>query len=140
MSILPRTLSMTGEVLHGAAQTADLLQRVAAQMKSLAWSVNQIFHVRLALEEALVNAIHHGGGDPRKAVRVWWAVYHDEVEVVIEDEGAGFDPACVPDPREPENLGRSGGRGLLLMRALLTTVCYSERGNRVTLYERRHHA
>jgi serine/threonine-protein kinase RsbW len=129
---------VTSEAVHGMAEMPDLMLRVAVRMANLAWPDKQIFHVRLALEEALVNAIHHGnGGDPRKAVRVWWEVRHDEVEIVIEDEGPGFDPTLVPDPRESANLDRPGGRGLLLMRAFLTTLSYNEQGNRVTLYKRR---
>jgi serine/threonine-protein kinase RsbW len=129
---------VTSAVVHGVSEMADLLMRVAVRMANFAWSDKQIFHVRLALEEALVNAIHHGnGGDPTKAVRVWWDVRPDEVEAVIEDEGPGFDPSHVPDPCESENLDRPCGRGLLLMRAFLTTVSYNEQGNRVSLYKRR---
>jgi serine/threonine-protein kinase RsbW len=141
MSILPQTVSVTNEVLHGVGEAAGLLDRVASRMASLAWPNHQVFHVRLALEEALINAILHGnGGDPNKTVRVCWAVRPDEVEAAIEDEGPGFDPESVPDPRESENLGRSGGRGLLLLRACMTTVYYSATGNRVTLHKRRSHA
>jgi serine/threonine-protein kinase RsbW len=124
--------------MHGVGDAAGLLDRVASRMASLSWPDYQVFHVRLALEEALVNALRHGnGGDRTRAVRVCWRVAPDEVEAVIEDEGAGFDPASVPDPREPENLEWSSGRGLLLMRACMTTVYYNAAGNRVTLTKRR---
>ena len=55
----------------------------------------------------------------------------------VEDEGPGFDPRAVPDPREPENLERPGGRGLLLMRRYLTRVAHLDRGNRVVLFRER---
>jgi serine/threonine-protein kinase RsbW len=96
------------------------------------------FAVRLALEEALVNAIKHGhGGDERKVVRVAWRVGPAEVALSVKDEGAGFDPEAVPDPLDPANLEKPTGRGLLLMRSQLTSLSFNERGNRVTMRRRR---
>jgi anti-sigma regulatory factor (Ser/Thr protein kinase) len=138
MSMIPPTVAVTRTVLHGDGEVAGLLGRFTSLMTSRTWPGNQVFHARLALEEALVNAFDHGnGGDPTKVVNVWWRVAHDEIEAMIEDEGTGFDPAGVPDPREPENLGLPCGRGLLLMRACMTSVSYNATGNRVTLYKRR---
>ena len=53
--------------------------------------------------------------------------------VEVEDEGEGFDRSSVPDPLAPENLERSSGRGLLLMRHYLTWMGYNARGNCVRL-------
>jgi serine/threonine-protein kinase RsbW len=90
--------------------------------------------VRLALEEALVNAIKHGNGlDPNKQVHVVCQISAEKVRIVIEDEGIGFRPDDVPDPTEDENLEKPCGRGIMLMRAFLSTVEYNERGNRVVL-------
>jgi serine/threonine-protein kinase RsbW len=92
------------------------------------------FGVRLAVEEALANAIKHGhGGDEEKAVRVRYRVSPREVLVQVEDEGPGFDPGRVADPLSPENVERPSGRGLLLMRTYATWVRHHGRGNRVTL-------
>ena len=60
-----------------------------------------------------------------------------DILVKVEDQGPGFDPGQVADPLAPENLGRESGRGLLLMRSFLTCVRHNERGNRVTLCQRR---
>jgi len=93
-----------------------------------------LFGARLALEEAVVNAIKHGHGyDPSKTVRVRLRVTAEDVLIDVEDEGPGFDPADVADPCEPENLERSCGRGLLLIRHYMTWVRYNSRGNRVIL-------
>ena len=54
-----------------------------------------------------------------------------------EDEGPGFDPHQVPDPLAPENLEKSSGRGLLLMRTYMTWIRYNECGNQVTLCKQR---
>jgi len=97
-----------------------------------------VFAVRLALQEAVVNAIKHGHGyDPRMVVRVRCRVAEDQVLIEVEDEGTGFDPTEVADPTAPENLGQPGGRGLFLMRQCMTWVRYDQRGSRVTLCKRR---
>jgi serine/threonine-protein kinase RsbW len=102
------------------------------------YSEEEVFGVRLALEEALVNAVKHGNrNDPTKWVWASWHVGTHRVLVEIEDEGGGFDPRAVPDPCAPENLERSCGRGLLLMRTYMSWVRYNSRGNRVTMLKRR---
>jgi serine/threonine-protein kinase RsbW len=67
---------------------------------------------------------------------VRYAVGPEEVLGEVEDEGPGFDPERVPDATAPENLEKSSGRGLLLMRRFTTWLRYHGRGNRVTLCKR----
>jgi serine/threonine-protein kinase RsbW len=111
-----------------------VLDLVADEMTASGYSRRAVFGVRLALEEAVVNAIKHGhGGDLSKAVHVYYHVSAEHVLAEVEDQGPGFDPDAVPDPCLPENLERSCGRGLLLMRNYLTWIRYNETGNRVTL-------
>lgn len=89
---------------------------------------------RVGLTEALSNAMLYGNGmDPSKRVRVEVTVGDREITARITDQGTGFDPAAVPDPTTPQNLTRSGGRGLFLMRKLLDDVTFNEAGNSVTL-------
>ena len=93
-----------------------------------------IFAIKLAVEEALVNAIKHGNGmDRSKQVRVNCRVCSERFEVHIADEGPGFDPDHVPDPTAPENLERPCGRGLLLMRHYMTEVDYHDCGRAVRM-------
>lgn len=96
------------------------------------------FAVRLALEEALTNAFHHGhkGLPPDEPVRLDFRADPDQIEIIIEDRGPGFNPGAVPDPTRDENLEIPTGRGLLLMRAYMTEVEYNERGNRVRMLYR----
>lgn len=89
---------------------------------------------RVGITEALANAVLYGNGsDPQKHVRV--EVHIDDVRVacLVEDQGGGFDPEMVPDPTRPENLHRSGGRGIFLIRKLMDHVEFSDRGNAVRL-------
>jgi serine/threonine-protein kinase RsbW len=113
-------------------------RRVQAEIEQALHAVqfleHDIFAIKLALEEALVNAIKHGNQmDRAKLVRVAYHVSADRFEVQITDEGPGFDPSDVPDPTAPENLERPCGRGLLLIRGFMTEVKYHGRGNVVSM-------
>jgi len=95
---------------------------------------HDVFSIRLALEEALVNAIKHGNQlDRGKKVHISYRFLSDRFEIQITDEGPGFDPSDVPDPTAVENLERPCGRGLMLMRHYMTEVAYGGRGNTVTM-------
>jgi serine/threonine-protein kinase RsbW len=130
--------AITREVsLHWAVEVPALLEEVVAVLTGLGYSARDRMAVRLALEEALLNALRHGnGGDPSKCVHCTYRAHPRALLVDVVDEGRGFDPNLVPDPTLPENLERPCGRGLLLMRHAMTWVCYSRRGNRVTLCKR----
>ena len=56
---------------------------------------------------------------------------------MVRDEGPGFDPATLPDPTDPSNLERVGGRGLLLIRTFMDEVRHNESGNEITFVKRR---
>jgi serine/threonine-protein kinase RsbW len=97
---------------------------------------NEIFSIKLALEEAIVNAIKHGNQmDRSKTVRVAYRIEPDRFDVLIVDEGPGFDPDDVPDCTAPENLERPCGRGLLLMRHYMNHIEYRDRGNTVYMFK-----
>lgn len=96
------------------------------------------FAVRLALEEALANAVKHGNcGDPCKNVTVKFHVGPRTVRITIQDEGRGFKPTEVADPTLDENLQKPCGRGVMLMRVYMNEVKYNAAGNKVTLVKRR---
>ena len=107
-------------------------------MEQLDYPMRDVFGVRLALEEALVNAIKHGNGmDPNKKVHIECRVSRERVWIRIRDEGEGFDLNALPDPTLEENLEKPSGRGVLLMREFMTNVEYNDRGNCVTLEKHR---
>lgn len=89
---------------------------------------------RVGLTEALSNAMLYGNADdPSKRVRVEVTLSEGAIRARVTDEGRGFDPYSIPDPTCPENLMKSGGRGLFLMRQLLDEVWFNDQGNQVTL-------
>ncbi len=92
------------------------------------------FRLRVAVGEAVANAILYGNEeDPSRLVTIEAIADPDHVEVTVADEGSGFDPDTVPDPTTPVGIGRSRGRGLLLLRSLMDEVRFNEVGNAVTL-------
>jgi anti-sigma regulatory factor (Ser/Thr protein kinase) len=120
----------------------------------------------VALEEALANAILHGNleasselrqedenqyhqmADNRRRlppykdrhVHCTFKLTRSEAVFSFRDEGPGFDPSTLPNPTDPENLGRIGGRGLLLIRTFMDEVTFNEKGNQITLVKRRNPA
>jgi serine/threonine-protein kinase RsbW len=80
--------------------------------------------VGVALREAVVNAFRHGcspNGDP---TRIGLHLTPDSLVITVRDRGPGFDPACVPDPRDPANLDRGSGRGIFYMRCFTDRVSF----------------
>ena len=90
------------------------------------------FRLRGAIAEALSNAMVQGNaGDPRKSVAVRAELQARHVRVSVSDEGRGFDPEEVPDPRHPDSLESPCGRGLLIIRHLAEHVAFNEKGNTI---------
>ncbi|HEX8776335.1 MAG TPA: ATP-binding protein [Pyrinomonadaceae bacterium] len=91
----------------------------------------------IALDEAFVNAVKHGNkNDPTKLVRITAELSPKEARFTVEDEGDGFNVDQIPDPRDPLNLFKSSGRGVLLIYNIMDKVEYNERGNRLTMIKR----
>ncbi len=119
--------------------------------------------VGVALQEALLNAMHHGNlelkselreqptsvyyelGDQRRHqppynqrhVYVSAQVSRSEAIYIIRDEGPGFDPTTLPDPTNPENIEKCSGRGLLLIRTFMDHVSHNATGNELMMIKRR---
>ena len=117
-----------------AASGHEAIAALLAQLEAAGWPTRDVYGVHLALEEALVNAIQHGNqSDPTKAVELRFFVADETLRLEIEDEGAGFDPAKLPDPTNEEFIDRPHGRGVLLIRTFMTRVTYPGRGNVVVM-------
>jgi serine/threonine-protein kinase RsbW len=124
---LPSEVSLMSGVLQ------YLLERVA-KLGVIKPERSNLF---VALDEAFVNAVKHGNkNDPTKLVRITAELSTKEARFTIEDEGEGFDMTNIPDPRDPDNLFRSSGRGVLLIYNIMDEVEYNERGNRLTMIKR----
>jgi serine/threonine-protein kinase RsbW len=111
---------------------------VVAELERQGYPKASLFAVRLALHEAMSNAFTHGHKNhPDAPVTLRYAIDASHAEISIEDQGPGFDPGAIPDPTLDENLERGCGRGLLLIRAYMTSAEYNQKGNRLTMVYRK---
>ena len=101
---------------------------------------DDIGHIALVCREAAVNAVVHGNKyDPAKEVTADFDLTDDALSVRIGDQGSGFNPNEIPDPLAEENLLRTSGRGVFLMRAIMDEVHFRQLtpGTEVTLKKHR---
>ena len=124
---LPSDLSLMNGVLHYLIERVSLLGLIKPERSNLF----------IALDEAFVNAVKHGNkGDASKLVRITADLSAKEARFTVEDEGEGFNVHDIPDPRDPANLFKTSGRGVLLIYNIMDEVEYNERGNRLTMVKR----
>jgi len=93
-------------------------------------------NLEIALREALANAISHGN-DLRPGRKVFLRCYGGPqvgILIAVRDQGDGFDPRSVPDPREADRKHLAHGRGLLLMRELTDRLQFRRGGREVVLF------
>lgn len=134
------------------------------QSHMIGWDETDRLRIGVALDESLLNAMHHGNlevdsglrdegdgsgyrkeiesraiQDPfqNRRVNIDAEISSDEIRVCVKDEGPGFCPQSVPDPTTEENLAKPSGRGLLLIRTFMTSVTHNEAGNEITMVKRR---
>lgn len=114
----------------GSALVSELIDA----MMERDWPGTDVFRVQLAYEEAIVNAIRHGNRcSPDKTVSVEMRCGADQVWIQITDQGPGFDPNSIPDPRQEDLLEVPGGRGVLLISEIMSEVRYNDVGNQITM-------
>lgn len=125
-----QTLSFTFSSTFGGGHEAQKQILEAAERHG--FHGESFFALRIALEEALVNAIKHGNRmDSTKLVRVEVKIDPSRIEIFVEDEGPGFHRDSVPDPTADENLHKCSGRGILLIEAYMSEVHWDHGGRRL---------
>ncbi|MBZ4676269.1 MAG: ATP-binding protein [Anaerophaga sp.] len=86
----------------------------------------------LAVVEGVNNAIVHGNKlESDKDVILQYQITDKDIQFVITDSGSGFDYWNLPDPTKPENIEKTHGRGIFLMKHLADDVQFNEKGNEV---------
>lgn len=122
------------ELTSTRSAVGGVCQELLAAVQERGFDAQELFGVHLALEEAFMNAIQHGNqGDASKKIAVESLITPEKIDISITDEGTGFNPDGLPDPRCNSNLYKCSGRGVLLIRAYMDIVEYNERGNCVHL-------
>ncbi len=120
-------LKKIGELVIPSHQ--DYLAKVdrfaETHLKKLKLSRSDRDDIAIALSEAVNNAIVHGNRmDPDKKVIIRLYICSRYLRISVTDEGDGFTPSDIPDPRADENLLKASGRGLLIMRHLMDRVTF----------------
>lgn len=91
-------------------------------------------NIMISVTECISNAIIHGNkSNADKMVHLELQMQQGLLKCSIEDEGSGFDYSNLPDPTEPENIEKLGGRGIFLMRNLSDEVKFEENGKKTIL-------
>jgi serine/threonine-protein kinase RsbW len=123
------THSHTVRIEFGSAfDMLDFVQVVSDHIGRMAGLDEDSLHwVSVAVRECVVNAIKHGNqNDESKRVVVEFSPVPaddpEELVIRVEDEGEGFDPEEIADPLAPENILKSSGRGIFLIRSFMDDV------------------
>jgi serine/threonine-protein kinase RsbW len=118
-----------------------LLERISNDILTLTGSKDEAFKIKLALEEAVVNAMRHGNSlDAGRIVAVHVEADKKAITLDVHDEGKGFDFRVLPDPTRGEKAHLPSGRGVYLMRKLMDKVEFYDAGSgvRMTKHFRTH--
>ena len=115
-----------------------VVDQIMSAIGEMGCARGQEFEIRLAISEALANAVLHGcKRDPTKKVEI--CLECDPARgmlLVVRDPGTGFDPATIPSPIEGEQLYRGGGRGIFLINQLMDEVEYHRGGTEIRMIKR----
>ena len=112
----------------------EVYEQIVPMLQAYHFSEEDVFAIHLAMEEAVINAVKHGNRmAPNKTIKIDYDISPEKFEIRITDEGKGFDPASIPDPRYGDNLYKPAGRGMLLIRSFMDVVEYNKRGNSVRM-------
>jgi serine/threonine-protein kinase RsbW len=134
---------------HSSLEMLDFIQLVSDHIGRRAGLDEEALHwVGVALRESVINAIKHGNcSDVRKRVHVEFTVLQGDavpgLAIRVRDEGCGFDPSTIADPLAQENLLKSTGRGILMMRSFMDEMTFQrteEGGMEVRMLKRRDNA
>jgi serine/threonine-protein kinase RsbW len=129
------TLDSTLETVDSAEQAAT---RIATDN---GFDEDEVMQIAMAVREAAVNAVLHGNAyDPGKKVTLDFERTGRDLVITIRDQGAGLDPDKIPDPLAPENLLKTSGRGIFLIRSFMDEVQIhpSQTGTEIKLFKHVH--
>jgi serine/threonine-protein kinase RsbW len=107
-----------------------VLQTIIDQAQTMGYGKDEVFAIRLALDEAVSNAIRHGNkNDSSKTVTIEYTIDDQAVHISVIDDGCGFCRDSLPDPTLEENLTSPNGRGVMLIESYMSDVSFNEKGN-----------
>jgi serine/threonine-protein kinase RsbW len=107
--------------LDSSLESVDSAEELAVGMAERAgFGDDDLMRIGMAVRESVVNAVVHGNRyNTNKKVRFSVGQDQGRFTIRISDEGEGFEVQDVPDPLAPENLMRTSGRGIFLIRSFM---------------------
>jgi serine/threonine-protein kinase RsbW len=118
---MAETIHRLEVTLETLLESVDLAESIVMRVSQAAGFCEEEIHkIGMAVREAVINAYNYGNRqDRRKKIVLTVEFETDQMVVRVLDEGSGFDMGEVPDCLAEENLLRTSGRGLFLMRAFM---------------------
>jgi len=113
------------------------VQETMEQLAGICSRENVLADLEIVLREGLANAALHGNraAESKSVFLRFYGSPEQGLWIAIRDEGAGFDPGAVPDPRGEDRLLLHHGRGIFLMQQLVDDVEYRKGGTELLLYK-----
>jgi len=127
-AVMPASETTIRLRFSSAFEMLDMVQLVSDQIgRGLRFDEDALTWMEVAVRESVINAIKHGNRhDRQKHVTVEFttrpAPTPEELVIVVQDQGEGFEPEEIADPLAPENLLKSSGRGIFFMRSFMDDV------------------
>jgi len=135
------TTSRVSLTLESTLASVDTVEETALDFaRTAGFDPDTASNIAMVAREAAVNAVIHGNRyDLARHVTATFEVSSSALTIKIADQGSGIDVDAIPDPLAPENLLRSSGRGVFLMRAFMDEVHFRQLnpGTEITLIKRR---
>ena len=111
------TLDSTLDSVNKAEETAESLAQKAG------FTEDDRHKIAMSVREAAVNAVLHGNSyDPGKKITVAYEMTSEKMSIVITDQGVGLNEQTLPDPLAEDNILKSSGRGIFLIRSFMDEV------------------
>jgi serine/threonine-protein kinase RsbW len=110
--------------LDSTLETVDSAEQAASEVAAAnGFGDDECLQIAMAVREAAVNAVLHGNAyDPDKKVHLDFERVKDDLVITIKDQGKGLDLGKIPDPLSPDNLLKTSGRGIFLIRSFMDEV------------------
>jgi serine/threonine-protein kinase RsbW len=107
--------------LETLLESVDLAESISMRVAEAAgFSEEEVHKIGMAVREGVINAYNYGNQqDRRKKIMMTVELQPETMIVKVLDQGHGFELTEIPDPLAEENLLRTSGRGLFLMRAFM---------------------
>lgn len=114
--------------------TPDLISSLVEKLYYLPLDEYMVFNIKLALQEAVINAVEHGN-KMQSDLLVQVDIVADPQRLTIEvtDQGKGFEYKTIPNPIEPQNLEKLRGRGIFLIRHVMDKIEFVNKGRTIRM-------